>query len=237
MKEKLRVDIAVICYNEAKNIPSLVEDLSRLVQSIPAVDLRIVIVNNGSTDATADVISQLEKEYSFIHHYLVPVNQGFGYGVHTGLQQLSGDVVGFMCGDNQFDTRVLVDMIKTFMENPDAQLVKTYRTKRYDGPNRLFISKIFQYIFKVLYGVYTRDINASPKLFRTDFLKKLQPLHSDDWFIDAEVMIKAGRNCTPAQIVEIPILFYPRKFGKSNVRLSTCFQFLFNLFKFKFVNL
>jgi glycosyltransferase involved in cell wall biosynthesis len=203
---------------------------------VPACALRVLLIDNGSKDSTPEAITNAEQQYSFVRHYSIPVNEGYGYGVRMGLGQLSGDVVGFMWGDNQFDAKILKPMIEAFIEKSAVQLVKTYRVKRYDGRFRLLISKIYQLLFRILYGIYTHDINSGPKLFRADFLKGLQPLRSNDWFIDAELMIKSTKNCQPSQVIEFPITFHPRKFGKSNVKFSTCFQFLCNLIKYKFVN-
>lgn len=233
----MRVDIGVMCYNESKSVPAIVQALFEVRKSLPAIDMQVLLINNGSTDSTEELIVDIEKKNDFIRHFTIPVNKGYGYGVRMGLERLSGDIVGFMWGDNQFDASVIKTMIQAFIDQSSVQLVKTYRTKRYDGRSRLVISKIYQMIFRILYGIYTHDINSGPKLFRGEFLKKLQPLQSNDWFIDAELMIKATRNCSPNQVVEFPIMFYPRKFGKSNVRFSALFQFLFNLIKYKFVKL
>jgi glycosyltransferase involved in cell wall biosynthesis len=231
------VEIAVLSYNEEKNLPTLLEQLAQVRSNLSGVDFTVVVVNNGSTDNTEEALSRLEKEHPFVRHITIPINQGYGYGVAQGLSAVQGDVVGFMWGDNQFDPAIIATMLQVFQEKEAVQLVKTFRTKRYDGASRLFISKMYQIIFRVLYGIYTNDINSGPKLFRSSFLASLQPFRSTDWFIDAEIMIKATRAIKPAQVVEFPITFHPRKFGKSNVRFSACFQFLFNLLKYKFVKL
>ncbi len=233
----IRVEIAILSYNESKNIPVLMEFLSVVRGQLREVDLHMVIINNGSTDDTEEVIRQIESKYSFVRHYTIPVNKGYGYGVRTGLNNLNGDIVGFMWGDNQFDVAILLPMINAFVENTTIKIVKTYRVARHDGKLRLWVSKMYQLLFRLLYGIYTHDINSGPKLFRSSFLNKLGTLVSDDWFIDAEIMIKATRLIQSNEVREFPITFFPRKFGKSNVRLSTCFQFLWNLIKYKFIKL
>lgn len=233
----MKVDIGILCYNESKSIPAIMQTLAEVRSALSVIDLCVLLINNGSADSTEQLISGIEKQYHFVRHCTIPINRGYGFGVRSGLERLSGDVVGFMWGDNQFDAKILVPMLETFVNQPDVQLVKTYRTKRFDGKGRMFVSKVYQMIFRILYGIYTYDINSGPKLFRENFLKKLQPIRSDDWFIDAELMIKSTKNCDPRQVVEYPIAFLPRKFGKSNVKLSTCFQFLYNLLKYKFVKL
>ena len=233
----MKVEIAVLCYNEAKNLPALEEALAAVHASVTGLELNFVIVDNGSLDDTQTAIKPLLERLLFTRLLTIPVNQGYGYGVRTALEALSGNVIGFMWGDNQFDAVVLKSMIQTFVDQSTVQVVKTYRTKRYDGRLRLLVSKVYQLVFRLLYGIYTHDINSGPKLFRADFLQKIKPFRSNDWFIDAELMIKSTRNSSSSQIVEFPIAFYPRKFGKSNVRLSTCFQFFWNLIKYKIVNL
>lgn len=233
----MKVDLGVLCYNESRNLSSILETIVKIKQDLPEVDLQVMVINNGSTDATEELLLEIEKEKNFVRHIKIPVNKGYGFGVRAGLAELTGDVVGFMWGDNQFDASILKTMIQAFLDNPSVQMAKTYRTKRYDGRSRLIVSKIYQIIFRLLYGIYTRDINSGPKLFRKNFFEKLLPLHSDDWFVDAELMIKTVRNCKPENVVEFPIIFYPRKFGKSNVKFSACFQFLFNLLKYKFIKI
>lgn len=233
----LRVEIAMLSYNEAKNIPLVVQTLSEVRARLSSIELGIVIIDNGSKDETPEVIRTVESHYPFVRHHTIPENKGYGYGIRTGLSVLEGDIVGYMWGDNQFDATILETMIKAFIEDAKIEIVKTYRVKRHDGALRLWVSKMYQLLFRLLYGIYTRDINSGPKLFRSDFLKKLGILVSDDWFIDAEIMIKATRLIKPEEVREFPITFLPRKFGKSNVRFSTCFQFLWNLIKYKFIKL
>jgi hypothetical protein len=147
---------------------------------------------------------------------------------------LSGDVVGFMWGDNQFDAGVVLDMIQEFLDKPDVKFVKTYRVTRHDGRLRLIVSRFYQLLFRLLYGKKVRDINSGPKLFRSEFYRSLPPLTSNDWFVDAEIMIKAVSKLEQGQLVELPIDFFPRKHGKSNVKFSTCFEFFKNLFLYRF---
>ena len=226
--------IGVLSYNESKNLPLVIKGLATVANGLSDAVLKVVIINNGSTDDTMAVIKNIESDYNFVTHIDVPINLGYGYGVKAGLKALSGDVVGYMWGDNQFDPGVVKDLLSVFANDPNIKLVKTYRRKRFDGRQRKIVSGFYQNIFRWLYGGKVIDINSTPKLFRYDFLQKILPLQSDDWFIDAEIMIKSVRITAGYQIRELPIDFYPRQFGKSNVRISTCFEFMRNLLFFKF---
>lgn len=227
--------IGVLSYNESRNMPLVVDKLVETLSLVKDLSFKILIIDNGSLDDTEESIKQLEKKYDNVSHILIPENKGYGYGVKQGLSSLSGDVVGFIWGDNQFDAGVIGDMIERFIKDPSLKLVKTYRTKRYDGRLRLVVSTFYQVLFKMLYGGNIKDINSGPKLFRSGFLnEKIIPLKYNDWFVDAEMMIKTVRNISSDEIAELPIEFFPRKFGKSNVKFSTCFEFFKNLFIFRF---
>lgn len=232
----LSVGIGILSYNEAKSLPAIIERLIETTSALADVRCHWLIINNGSTDATETVAQDLEKKYSNVSHCTIAVNQGYGYGVRTGLAGLAGDIVGYMWGDNQFDAKIVADMIGELAKNNQLELIKTYRAKRYDGSWRKIISRFYQIIFRILYWRKIRDINAGPKLMRRALFVKILPLKSNDWFIDAEIMIKATRQLKPEQMIEVPMNFYPRQFGKSNVRWRTCFEFLFNLIHYRFIS-
>ncbi len=225
--------IGVLSYNESKNMPEVVKALADVFKQKTNIDGKIIIIDNGSTDDTAEVVKNLEEKYDGVSHIKIKVNQGYGYGVKQCLNQLDSDICGFIWGDNQFDAHIVREMLDKF-ENPNIKFVKTYRRKRYDGQYRVFISSIYQVLFKLIHGGKIKDINSGPKIFRKDLLKAMLPLKSDDWFIDAEIMIHAVKNLKPEQIIELPIDFHPRKHGKSNVRFNVCIEFFKNLLKSKF---
>ena len=231
----LSVSIGILCYNEQENILRIVERLLDLFENSElSIDPKIVIINNGSTDSTATVIDELGQKHPIVSVLHIKENKGYGFGVRTGLESLRGDVVGFMWGDNQFDAGVTLKMIEEFLDKPNVQFVKTYRVTRHDGRLRLIVSRLYQLLFRLLYGKKVRDINSGPKLFRSKFYRSLLPLESNDWFVDAEIMIKAVSKLEKGQLVELPIDFFPRKYGKSNVKFSTCFEFFKNLFSYRF---
>lgn len=232
----ITVTIAILAYNEGKSISSIIGRLRETFVQNSSVRLKIVVVDNGSRDNTTEVLKQLTETDKDLSWITIPVNKGYGHGVKKGIQGLSGDIVGFMWGDNQFDASILQEMVELFRHDAQVQFVKTYREKRLDGRLRLVVSKIYQMVFNILFHTHIRDINSGPKLFRYNFAQQMIPyLTATDWFIDAEMMIYSTSHLTPEQYAELPIVFYPRKYGKSNVRFSACWQFFKNLLIRKFI--
>lgn len=220
---KPRLSLVFTFYNEEKNcskvIPPLKEELTRA-----GIPFEMVLVNNGSLDRTADLLKKMADEDHRLKVAHVAVNVGYGRGILEGLQHATGDYIGYLSGDGQVSS---VDVLKAaeWLGKPNIDLVKVKRVVREDGLLRLFVSRCYNTFMRLLYRCPSDDLNGTPKIFRRELLPVFD-LHSKDWFIDPEIMIKAKK--MGLKIHEIPIVFTPRKEGKSSVHIGTIFEFLKN---------
>lgn len=225
----MALSLVIPFYNEEKSIREVISDLSHTFER-NSIDYELILVNNGSTDKTAQILENLAREkpdtIKVIH---VSVNQGYGWGIIEGLKRASEKYVGFMDGDGQVrPSDVLRVYSKLIDENLDLCQVK--RVARKDGPIRKFISYCYNFIFRFLFSWKVKDVNATPKIMRREICEKLD-LVSKDWFIDAEVIIK----CTKMnrKIREVSVTFYKREAGKSYVNFSTILEFLKNMIRYR----
>ena len=101
----MKLSVVVPCYNEAKNIPLI---LNRFGEVIKRNDIEVVLVDNGSTDDTATILQELLPEYSFAKTIRVEINQGYGYGIVQGLKACVGDFIGWTHADMQTDPADLI---------------------------------------------------------------------------------------------------------------------------------
>lgn len=232
--ERPLLSLAVPCYNEAENIRNTA---IRLVQAFRErqLDLELVLVDNGSKDETGQIIDQLVAEGLPVVKEVVEVNQGYGYGVLRGLARCRGPFVGFICADGQVDA---VDVAKLFEIAAHARtpkLVKVRRRFRMDGLIRKVVSIGYNGFANLLFGgLGSIDLNGNPKILPRSYCERMN-LQSHDWFLDAEVMIKAKRLGLPVH--EINVLGQMREGGSSNVRATTVSEFLVNLFRARFGHL
>ncbi len=121
-----------------------------------------------------------------------------------------------------------------FCQKNNLHFCKAVRKSRIsEGLKRVIISRIYNSLFKILFGIKARDINATPKIFSRDYFNAAH-LESKDWFIDAEMVIKAARLGYP--ISEIVIEYRPRLKGKSSVRTLHILQFLRNMLVWFFIH-
>lgn len=225
------LSLAVPCYNEEDSLRNTV---TRLVHAFRerTLGLELVLVDNGSRDRTGAIIDELIAEGLPVIKETVTVNQGYGYGVLRGLARCRAPFVGFICADGQVEA---VDVAKLFEIAANAKspkLVKVRRRFRMDGLVRKFVSIGYNGFANVLFGgLGTIDINGNPKIFPRSYYDRMN-LNSHDWFLDAEVMIKARRLDLP--VFEMNVLGQMREGGSSNVRASTVWEFLVNLAKARF---
>jgi glycosyltransferase involved in cell wall biosynthesis len=211
---KLSLSIVLPAYNEQDNIEAAVRTAAGAAASL-CPEYEVVVVDDGSRDATAERLRALEPEMNghlrVLRHQR---NLGYGAALRAGFRAARGDLVFYTDSDNQFDLRELGAALP-LMEDHDAVL--GYRVRRQDPFARLLTSAVFNRITCLALGIRVRDLNCSFKLFRRDLLQSL-PLASDDFFIDAELaacLQRAGARCT-----QIPVRHLPRVFGQSTVRAS-----------------
>lgn len=221
---KPTLSLVIPLYNEAANAQKvakeLIEELSK-----EYISYELVLVNNGSKDNTGHILSKLAKSNPEIKIVTVPVNQGYGWGVINGLRWASGDYLGFMGGDGQIEPGDVSKVFKGMVEGK-YQLCKAKRCQREDGNIRKIVSHIFNKLFVYTFKVNVRDINGTPKIMTRKCYESLN-LSSKDWFLDAEVMLKANSLAVP--LGEVPVVFRQRQGGSSNVKIKTVWEFLRNM--------
>lgn len=202
----MKASIIIPCYNEEKNVPALVERFARM--ALPdGVSLELVLVDNGSRDKTGAVIEALALQYDFIRPVVVPENQGYGYGILTGLRAATGEVLGWMHADLQSDPDVFADMFRRALTERGAFLYKGRRTHR---PVVDTFFTIGMSLMETLYlGMGLWDINAQPTLLPASFFRTWENPPSD-FSLDLYVYAMAKKKGVPVH------RFTSRQYARKN---------------------
>ena len=206
--------IVLPAYNEQDNVQAAVRGAVRAADAL-AGDYEIVVVDDGSRDATAQRLAALaaglDGRLRVLSH---PVNKGYGAALRAGFAAARGDLVFYTDSDNQFDLGELAGAVPLMV---DHDAVLGYRVRRQDPFARLCTSAVFNRLTCLALGVSVRDLNCSFKLFRREVLQSL-PLQSDDFFIDAELVACLHRS--GARYTQVPVRHLPRLAGRSTVRAA-----------------
>jgi glycosyltransferase involved in cell wall biosynthesis len=220
------LSLVLPCYNEAGCLELTVPPLARAFEAA-GVNLQLVLVDNGSTDRTSAAIDRLMAQGLPITKATVPVNRGQGLGILTGLDLCRGRYVGYLCADGQVAPASVVAVYQALQAAPAPALAKARRRTRPDGWVRMIVSLAYNTLMRLLFpGLRSRDVNANPKMMPAAVLPLLG-LSARDWFLEAEVMLKARRLGLP--VIEIDVAGRPRVRGRSHVRLATVGEFLRNI--------
>lgn len=227
------LSLVLPCYNEEDVLRNTV---TRLVDSfrtrLPGTSIELILIDNGSSDRTGEIIDELISEGCPAVKVVVPVNRGYGYGVLRGLRECRGQFTGFICADGQVDADDVVKLFDIVRNAKTPKLAKVRRRFRMDGLQRKVVSIIYNTMTTVMFGgLGSIDVNGNPKIMPREYLERMN-LSCGDWFLDAEVMIKAKQ--LGLEVIELNVMAQMREGGRSNVRSSTCMEFLKNLFKYRF---
>lgn len=206
------VSVVVPVLNEEENVEELVR---RIHSSLSPTDLRfeVLIVDDGSTDRTVDILRQLQPEHPSLRVVKLRKNYGQTPAMKAGIDHARGDVIVTMDGDLQNDPADIPQLVERLGD--DYDLVTGWRKRRKDPfLTRKVPSKVANWIIWKLTGVRIHDNGCSLKAYRAEVIKQT-PLYSDlHRFIPAMMSVAGSR------IAEVPVNHHPRQRGASKYGLS-----------------
>ncbi|MBM2811041.1 MAG: putative dolichol-phosphate mannosyltransferase-putative rane bound sugar transferase involved in [Chloroflexi bacterium] len=208
------ISIVVPAYNEEANLePAVAEILAWISDSRRAAE--IVIVDDGSRDATPEIADRLSAQHEqmrVIHH---AVNRGYGAALASGFAATTHPLVFFTDADRQF----CIDQIERLcapIEDDDADMVIGYRVGRHDTRLRVLFSIIYNSLADLVFRTRARDLGCAFKLIPATFLHEVA-LYSSDFSVNTELVVKARRH--GLRVREVGVTHRPRTAGTSSVRL------------------
>jgi glycosyltransferase involved in cell wall biosynthesis len=200
------LSLVLPAFNEEANIGEVV---SAALVALPRFTdwFEIIVVDDGSRDRTAEIVSTIASEDSRVRLVQHGRNRGYGAALVSGFDATRGDYVMFMDADRQFDINDL-RLLTPFAS--DFDIVAGFRMERNDPLHRRVFAETFNVAVRVLFGVHMRDIDCAFKLFRGDLLRSL-PLSAPGALINTEIQAKARRQ--KARVQQVGVHHYPRVAG------------------------
>jgi len=204
----MKLSILVPVYNEADTLRRLVERV--LAVELEGVEREIILVNDGSTDRSRDVLEGIRAQWpELVKVYHHERNRGKGAAVRTALEHVTGDVVITQDADLEYDPEEYPVLLALF-EDPSVQVVYGSRNLR-NNPRSSWSfywgGRLVSWVANLLYGSDLTDEATGYKLFRTDLLHSLD-LQSDGFEFCPEVTSKLLMR--DVEIHEVPISYQPR---------------------------
>ena len=206
----IRLSLIIPCYNEAENLYNLITKINDAFSNYK--DIEVILVNNGSTDNTAEILHTVLPKYSFIKTINIDQNQGYGYGILQGLKKATGKYLGWMHADLQTEPKEICKIYDTIDQKNKSCFIKGYRHGR----------NIFDLLFtmgmsvfcSIAFGKNLKDINAQPNIFPRNFYEQwINP--PKDFSLDLYAYIKAKQY--NLNIIRFPVFFGKRMAGEAHL--------------------
>ncbi len=222
-----KLSVIIPVYNEKATVLELIRRVKEVRH-----DKEIVIVNDGSTDGTAELLRGIsDPEIKVFHH---EKNRGKGAAVRTGIVQTTGDYIIIQDADLEYNPADYPALLAP-LESGIADVV--YGTRFLGGTHRVLLfwhyfgNVIFTLITNVLYNINLSDMGTCYKVFRANALKSLQ-LKSDGFGFEPEVTAKICKK--KLRIFETPISYSGRTYEEGKkITWKDGLVYLWTLIKFR----
>lgn len=222
-----RLSVFFPAFNEEENIKKTVLDTLRVLNNLKLKDFEIIIVNDGSSDRTGEVVKELTTQDKRVRLVTHPANKGYGGALKTGFKEAKFDWVTFTDSDGQFNFSEITKFIEA---SNQADVICGYRITRADS----FLRKVFTFGWKTLawalLGLTVKDYSCGFKMIRKKAYEAVLPLVGEEKVTQIEMLVKMKRQ--GCKFAEIGVHHYPRKFGKqTGANINVVVKSLVDLFK------
>jgi glycosyltransferase involved in cell wall biosynthesis len=215
------LSIVVPLYNEEESLPLLVERLLQVLRPM-GHPFELVLVDDGSSDATTTVLRRLASETPELVAVLLRRNYGQTPAMAAGFDASRGSVIITLDGDLQNDPADIPLLLEQLEQGYD--LVSGWRHQRQDhAVSRLLPSKVANRLIARVTGVRLHDYGCSLKAYRRELLEDMNLYGELHRFLPALAFIEGAR------ITEVKVNHEARRFGKSKYGIDRTFRVLMDL--------
>jgi glycosyltransferase involved in cell wall biosynthesis len=204
------VDVSVLvpARDEAENLPEFVRLCAAAFSAAPE-RYELIVVDDGSRDATPAVLATLAAQYPFVRSVRHRSGRGIADALRTGYLAARGDILVFYPADLQFLPEDIPRLVAPVVAGA-ADMVTGHKEGKYD---KAFVSGVYNLLSRALFHVPVRDLN-NVKAYRREIMD-MQPVRPD-WH-RYMIVLAAAQGFT---VSEVPVPLYPRRAGRSKFGLS-----------------
>jgi len=224
----IAVSVVIPVYNEEDSLPHLVEQLLAAMRQIDE-SFELVLVNDGSTDRSGEVLSQLSSEVPELVCVLLRKNYGQTAAMAAGFDLSRGETIVSLDGDLQNDPADIPLLISRLRDGFD--LVSGWRYQRQDAAiRRKLPSRIANRLIGLVTGVRLHDYGCSLKAYRREVLADMRLYGELHRFLPVLANIEGAR------IAEVKVNHRARQYGNSKYGIDRTFRVLMDLLTVWFMN-
>ena len=219
MSEKL--SIVIPAYNEEKNIADCIHELQATLRDKNQIPYEIIVVDDNSRDATEAVVrAEMAKDPGV---RLVKRNPpgGFGRAIRSGLEAVRGDVVVIYMADLSDSPEDVVAYYRKIREGYDcvfgSRFIRGSEVRNYPT-FKLFVNRIVNRCIQLMFWTRFNDLTNAFKAYRTAVIRDCGPYRACHFNLTLEMSL--GALIRDYHVAEVPIRWYGRTWGSSNLKLG-----------------
>jgi len=217
MENNLTIIIPV--YNEEESLKIF---LPHVIKFCKTKSFQLVVINDGSTDNSKNVISEIFKEYSFVKLVNHKVNRGYGGAIKTGIAASQTKYLITIDADGQHMLEDVEKLYKLILEKDADMIVGSRKGQKEASLFRKLGKNSIRLVAKRLMPLNIHDINSGMKIYSTELAKKYTS-HCPDSMPYSDIMLLTFVY-QKHLVLEEPISIKPRVAGKSTISVSTAFE-------------
>lgn len=209
MKNLTSLSVFFPAYNDAGTIASMALSADLAARALTE-EYEIIIVNDGSQDQTALILTELQKYLPRLRVITHPRNLGYGAALRSGFSAATRDWVFYTDGDAQYnplEMSILAEALR-----PGVDWVNGYKISRNDPLIRIVLGAVYNWGVKLAFGLRPRDVDCDFRLLRREIFAKIH-LESETGSICVE-MIKKMQDAG-FTFAEVPVSHFHRQYGVS----------------------
>ncbi|MGH7822819.1 MAG: glycosyltransferase family 2 protein [Candidatus Binatia bacterium] len=226
----MKISVVIPVFNERATVAELVR---RVRAALDGREAEIVLVDDGSTDGTREVLRSLEGVRLLEHER----NRGKGAALRTGFAAVTGDVVIVQDADLEYDPR---DYPKLLEPIEDGRADVVYGSRFLGGPHRVLFfwhfmaNMMLTLLSNILTNLNLSDMETGYKVFRREVVDRIQ-IRSDRFNFEPEITAKVAK--ARYRIYEVPISYSGRTYEEGKkIGFRDGLSALWSIFKFRFVD-
>lgn len=216
----MRMSVVIPAHNEEGSIEPTLDALRETLRA-EGIDHEIVVVDDASTDRTAEVVQRIAEQDAGVRYLRSPYRNGFGFAVRAGLQEFTGDAVAIMMADGSDDPRDLVAYHRLLVAGYDCAFGSRFMqgAEVSDYPRlKLVVNRLVNAGIRALFGHGYNDTTNAFKAYRREVIETVEPLLSHHFNLTVEIPLKAVVRGHSYAIV--PIRWRGRKAGVSKLKIE-----------------